>query len=135
MAKWTNAGIDDFLNVYFSVSPKRISLWLGLYLNDVEPPANVVPSDIIEVSGDGYSRIELLQANWTVGNGVATYPLQAFTSNGPWGDVYGYFISTVASGSGGIIVGLSHFINGPYPIVSSGGIIYVSPRIRMRTAS
>ena len=121
-------GKDRILNQLFVATAVDATLYLGIYLDTVQPDPADGLAEITEVTGDGYSRIALTRGTWTVLDKVATYPKQTFTATGTWGDCYGYFICNVASGTGGILIGVEHFSDGPY-LVGNGDEVDITCKI------
>ncbi len=96
------------------------SWYLGLYLNTTEPLITAtLASGLTELALTGYARIQLNDVDWTNVLGVVTNILKTFTAGENWGDVYGYFVTDVASGSGGDLIGVEHFSTGPFNIANT----------------
>ena len=130
MAKWCDEGETSVGNVYLKATAKP-SYYLGLFKNTTEPAETAVLADITEQSALGYARIQLLDADWTeeATKGVFHNLQKTFTaSGGNWGSVYGYFICTVASGTGGLLVAAELFSDGPYT-VNDGWSVKVTPKV------
>jgi len=75
------------------------TLEIGLFTN-VSPGETITEATITEPTGTGYARQTLVDANWTVTGGVATYSTTiTFTAGaGGWtGAVAGYFIASVGT--------------------------------------
>ena len=129
MAKWTDQGENDVLNIYLKNATQNSSLYLGLYKNSEEPPEDVSLSDLSEPSGNGYGRIALAPADWSISGDLAQQPQKTFqASGGDWGNVYGYFIATSSDNSGKLIA-VEHFQDGPYNVVN-GGSVKVTVKIK-----
>lgn len=129
MAKWCDEGETAVGNVFLKAAA-GIDKYLGLYEDAVEPAEDAVLTDLTEQSGDGYARIQLLDADWTESpQGVFTNLQKTFTANGGnWGDQYGYFICDVASGTVGDLLAVEDFSDGPYT-VNDGWSVKVTPVI------
>ena len=124
MAKSTDQGRADALNVYFKAASRSGSgnLYLGLYTNTSEPAAGAtLASGLTELPvTNGYARIALADADWTISGDLATNLQKTFTaSGGDWGDVYGYFICDVASGTSGNLLYVEQFGDGPYNVLDT----------------
>jgi len=119
MAKWCDEGETDVGAVYLKQSSRAAGLYLGLYLDTSEPGETATLASITEISGNGYARIQLLDADWTEQATKGEYKNleKTFTaSGGNWGDVYGYFICDVASGTSGNLLAVENFSDGPYTV-------------------
>jgi len=87
-------------------------LALVLFTN-ASPGETITAATLAEPSGDGYARIDLVDANWTVSGDTASYALQTFTANETWvGSVQGYAI--VTKGTTPRIVAIEVDAAGPY---------------------
>jgi len=130
--KWTDEGETDVLKVYFSgQQAHRGTLYLGLYTAPTsEPGETATLADLTEPSGNGYSRIAMNDSDWTVSGDLATHVEKSFVATGPWGNVYGYFICTVSSGTSGLLLAVEHFSNGPYNIQNNGDRIKITAKVR-----
>lgn len=96
------------------------SWYLGLYDDTTEPLITAtLASGISELALTGYARIQLNDADWTNVAGVVTNILKTFIAGENWGNVYGYFITDVASGTGGDLIGVEHFSTGPFNIANT----------------
>lgn len=96
------------------------SWYLGLYLNTTEPLITAtLASGLTELALTGYARIQLLDADWTNVVGVVTNLAKTFTAGEDWGNIYGYFITDVASGTAGDLIGVEHFSTGPFNIANT----------------
>ncbi len=129
--KLVTIGKTDILTWYFrNVQTSRIadSLYLGLYLDTVEPPitAALPATSIAELALSGYARIQLLDADWTVINDLVVNTLKTFTAGEDWGNVYGSFLTNGSAGSTDLIA-VKHFSNGPFNVLN-GKTIDVTPK-------
>ena len=133
MAKWCNEGETSVGNVYLKATAKP-DYYLGLYKNTSEPEETAVMTDITEADTpgqNGYARIQLLDADWTeqATKGVFKNLQKTFTASGAaWGSIYGYFITTAATGTAGKLVGVETFSDGPYTI-NDGWSAKVTPQV------
>lgn len=127
----TDEGENDVANVYIKNGTQRgaNSLYLGLYTNTTQPlePATLA-SGITELALTGYARIQLNDADWTVVADVATNLAKTFTAGENWGNVYGYFICDVVSGTAGKLLFVEHFSTGPFN-VANGKTVEITPKI------
>ncbi len=107
------------------------SLYLGLYTDTTEPPitAELPATDITELGLGGYSRIQLLDADWTIIDDLATNLAKTFTATVDWGDVYGSFICDSSSGAGNLI-SVKHFTNGPFNVLNTKDI-EITPKFQI----
>lgn len=130
MAKWPDEAENRVANILFGSTAVDATLYLGLYTSPTSEPAETaVVADLTEPSGSGYARITLTRGSWTVTSSAATYAQQTFTaSGGAWGNVYGYFINTASSGTGGKLMAVEQFSNGPFNI-GDGDSVKVTPSI------
>lgn len=131
MAKWCNEGETQVGNVYLR-KDAVIDLWVGLYTDVAEPAEDITLATITEVPvANNYARIALVNTDWTeqATKGEFLQVQKTFTaSGGNWGDVYGYFLCDCASGTGGKIVAVEHFSDGPYT-VNDGWSVKVTPKV------
>lgn len=131
MAKWCNEGETQVGNIYLK-KDTVIDLYLGLYLDATEPAEDATLVSITEVTvANGYARIALTPADWTEQaiKGVFEQVQKTFTANGGnWGDVCGYFLTDVASGTAGKLVSVEDFSDGPYT-VNDGWSVKVTPKV------
>lgn len=111
---------------------KARSYYLGLYENPTEPlvTATLIAGDITEAAGAGYSRILLNGASWSVDStGKATNVQKTFTATGTWSNaVTGSFLTSVASGTGGILDHVQHSPVGDMTVLS-GKTVKIIPEI------
>lgn len=120
--KWNDEGENNLLDCYLK-GATRPSFYIGLFKNVVEPVEGAtLASGITEVTGTGYARIQLQDADWTVAADLATHLQKTFTAGEDWGDVYGYFICTAATGTAGKVICCEAFSDGPYNVLSGGSI-------------
>ncbi len=129
--KLVTIGHSDILTWYFkNVQSSRVadSLYLGLYTDTTEPPitAALPATSITELALGGYARIQLLDADWTVVNDLATNVLKTFTSAVDWGNIYGSFLTDGSAGASQLIA-VKHFSNGPFNVLS-GKTIDITPK-------
>lgn len=131
MPKLIDQGENKILNILFGATAVDATLYLGLYLDTDEPAENDTLSSISEVAGGtGYARIALTRGTWNIVGDLADYAQQTFTaSGGDWGDVYGYFICDVASGTSGNLFFVEQFTSAPFN-VTEGSTVKITPRIR-----
>jgi len=130
MAKWCDEGETSAGNVYLKATAQP-DFYLGLYENTTEPAETDTLTAITEQSALGYARIQLLDADWTeqATKGVFKNLQKTFTaSGGSWGNQYGYFICTVASGTAGLLIAVEQFSDGPY-MVNDGWSVKVTPQV------
>lgn len=105
-------------------------LYLGLYTDVAEPGETANLATITELAeANGYARIALAAANWTITDDFAEQPQQTFTANGAnWGNVSGYFLCDAANGTAGNLIAVENFSDGPYNILD-GLSVLVTPGI------
>jgi hypothetical protein len=129
MAKLCDEGENWAANALFK-GVARGSLYLGLYVSPTSEPAeSAVLTDLTEPSTGGYARVLLSDGDWTVVGAVATHIQKSMAASGAaWGNVYGYFICSVASGAAGILHAVEQFSDGPYN-VPDGGSVKVTPKM------
>lgn len=130
MAKLTNEGETNVLEVYLA-GDARGDLYLGLYTDATEPGETATLATISELPEgvDGYDRIALADVDWNVVDDLATNVQKTFTaSGGDWGDVYGYFICDVITGTSGNLLFVEHFSDGPYDVLD-GLSVLVTPAV------
>jgi len=125
MAKWCDEGENWLLDVAFkqATSPPS-NVYVGLYTNSTEPAEDAALTGITEPSGYGYARIAIAcGADWTLSNNEITASQKTFScSGGDWGNVYGYFLTTVSTGTAGKLLGVEHFSDGPYNVLDGGSV-------------
>lgn len=121
MAKLVNLGETQLLNTYLkgTTRPGSANLYLGLYTDVAEPGETANLASITELAAaNGYARVAMADANWTVTDDLAAQPQQTFTANGAnWGNVTGYFICDAANGNTANLLFVEHFSDGPYDIL------------------
>lgn len=129
--KLIDEGADDILTWYFGnvqTSRGANELHLGLYTDSVEPAETITLATITELALTGYARIPLNDADWTVASKIATNLLKTFTAGVEWGNIYGYFICNVLSGTAGKMVYVEHFSTGPF-FVANAKTIDITPKM------
>jgi hypothetical protein len=131
MAKWCDQGENYILDVCFkkATSPPS-NIYIGLYTNTSEPAEDATLAGLTEPSGYNYARIAIAcGGDWTLSASELTAVQKTFScSGGNWGNVYGYFLCTVASGTSGSLLGVEHFGDGPYN-VQDGGSVKVTAKL------
>lgn len=119
LLKWCNEGKSSIGDVYLRAQSQP-SFYLGLYANsDGEPAVGAIVDDLDEPSGaNGYARIALADNEWTeTSQGTFTNLQKTFTcATADWGDVYGWFICTAASGVDCDLITVEQFTNAPHHI-------------------
>lgn len=106
---WMDEGENHILNILLGATPVDGTWYVGLYKNATQPPESYTLADLVEVSGFGYARKPLTRGSWSITDNIATYAEQTFlASGGDWGDVWGYFITNVISGTTGKLIALEH---------------------------
>jgi hypothetical protein len=133
MAKWCDQGETSVGNVYLK-GATRPAFYLGLYKNTTEPAEDAAMTSITEptIGVAGYARILLGDGDWTEGAaGVFTNLEKTFTAaGGNWGDVYGYFVTTQATGTAGLLICAEQFTTPVPPLpMNNGWNLTVTPRI------
>jgi len=128
--KRTDEGEHRSLDILYGAQALDTTLYLGLYENNTEPAEAAALTDLTEQAvATGYARIALTRGTWSITADHADYAEQTFTANGgDWGNQYGYFICTVASGTAGILIYVEDFSDGPYD-VTDGDSVKVTPKI------
>lgn len=101
-------------------------LVLGLFANNVVPTRYDDVSNYVEPVGGGYAPV-VLGEDWSVLRGMATHPPVMWTFSEAVGLVHGWLLRTAYSG---ILIAAERFVDGPYPITSSGSDITVAARLR-----
>ncbi|MDI6752778.1 MAG: hypothetical protein QME78_00100 [Thermodesulfobacteriota bacterium] len=126
--KWCDEGENNILDCYLK-GTARPSFYLFLYTNATEPAEAALMTGITEPSGNGYARIGLADADWTLAADAATQLQKTFTAaGGVWGNVYGYGITTALTGTAGKLICAEQFSDGPYN-VQDGGSVKVTAKI------
>lgn len=127
--KLVNEGEHDALDILFGSKAVNSVMYLGLYLNSDEPAETAQLIDLTEPVGNGYARMVLTRGVWSVVADLAGYVKQTFiASGGDWGQVYGYFICDVLTGTAGKLWFVEHFSNGPYNATNLSNV-GVTPQI------
>jgi len=129
--KLTNEGEIDVVSWYLKndqTSRGANALYLGLYTDTTEPPETATLATITELALTCYARIQLNDADWSGAGDTATNLTKTFTAGEAWGNVYGYFICNVASGTAGELLFVEHFSTGPFN-VANGKTIEITPSI------
>ena len=121
---WHDEGENNILDAYFKGANRPAAWYLGLYMNATALAEDATLASISEVSGNGYARQQLADADWTLTNDHVTGAQQTFTaSGGSWSNVYGWFLT-----DGTKLIASEHFAGGPYTI-QNGQSIKVTPTI------
>jgi hypothetical protein len=128
--KLVTQGWIDIMTWYFGniqTSRGADQLYLGLYTDTTEPLISATLSaGLTELALAGYARIQLLDADWTITNGLAENVVKTFTAAADWGNVYGSFLTNVSVGVGTLIA-VKHFTNGPFNVLN-GKTIDITPK-------
>ncbi len=107
------------------------ALYVGLYTDTTEPLLTAtLASGIAELALTGYARIQLLDADWSNVIGVFTNLEKTFTAGEAWGNIYGWFICNVSTGTAGELIYVEHFSTGPFN-VANGKTIDVTPKFNV----
>lgn len=125
MPKWVDEAENWLLDVAFKqVTSPPSNVYLGLYTNSSEPNEDATLTSITEPSGYGYARIAIAcGADWTLSGSEVTAAQKTFScSGGNWGNIYGYFICTVSSGTAGKLLAVEQFSDGPYNVQDGGSV-------------
>ena len=121
--KLIDEGGDDLLTWYLKnvqTSRGANELYLGLYLNTTEPVQSAtLASGLTELSLAGYTRIPLLDVDWTIASQIGTNLEKTFTATVDWGNIYGYFICNIISGTAGELIFVEHFSTGPFNVLDT----------------
>ncbi len=105
------------------------ALYLGLYTDTTEPlETATLASGITELALTGYARIQLTDAGWSNVAGVFTNTEKTFTAGEAWGDIYGYLICNVSTGTAGELIYVEHFSTGPFN-VANAKTVKITPTI------
>lgn len=118
--------LEAFLN---KTAPQ--DLVLRLYSSDTTPSESDTEATYTEVTGGGYSAANITAASWTITPGnptTAAYPEVTFAFTGAVGNVYGYYVTQVTSGS---LMWAERFTNGPFNIQNNGDEIKITPQITL----
>ncbi len=128
--KMVTQGLTNLLTWYFKnsqISRGADSLYVGLYTNTTEPPIGAtLASGLTELALGGYSRIQLIDADWQITDDLAENVLKTFTASVDWGNVYGSFLTDLPTGVGNLIA-VKHFTNGPFNVLN-GKTIDITPK-------
>lgn len=100
------------------------NMYVKLYVNNFSITSNTVTSDLIECTAANYSRIQLLQANWTFSNNTASYPKIKFHIDESI-IIYGYFVV-----QNNVLLYAEPFPE-PISLDSDGGEIFIDINISM----
>ena len=104
------------------------ALYIGLYKDTSEPAEDATLATITECSGAGYSRLEIAAGDWTISGDTAEASSKTWTAGEDWGDIYGYFICDVSSGTTGNLLFVEHFSDGPYTVKQNHKVT-ITPRV------
>lgn len=132
MPKLTDEGEAFFADAALKTAAAA-NLYLGLFTNAVEPGEDITLATITELPvANGYARIALPKGDWTISGTaptLATMIQKTFTCTpAAWGNVYGYFICDVASGTVGNLIAVESFSDGPYD-VPIDGVVKITPKL------
>lgn len=121
--RWHDEGVENMFGCYFE-GDTRPSWYLGLFTAPTSQPAiTVVLSGLTEPSGGGYARIQIHDVDWSYAAKVETAGQETFSCSGAaWGNVYGWFLCTVASGTSGKLLFTERFSDGPYNVPDGGSV-------------
>jgi hypothetical protein len=125
-----NVGEEVILKNFLNITPSQ-DLLVKLYASDSTPADTDTALTYTEVSGGGYSDIQLNPASWVVTPSTpseADYPELAFTFTGAVGNVYGYYVVQAVSG---ILMWSERFTGGPYNIANSGDEIRITMNVTL----
>ena len=133
MSKWCDEGETLVANILFKSTDPSTGfnpLYIGLYMNTSEPAEADSLTDITEPTGGTYARKSLARDSaWSVSGDEATGDQVIHAASGAaWGNVYGYFITDVASGTVGNLIAVEDFSDGPYN-VGDGDSVKITPKI------
>jgi hypothetical protein len=121
--KLTDEGQNDMSTWYWKndqSSRGANSLYIGLYTDTTEPLVTAtLASGITELALTGYARIQLNDADWSVVAAIATNLAKTFTASEAWGNIYGYFICNVPTGTAGKLIFVEHFSTGPFNVANT----------------
>jgi hypothetical protein len=132
MPKLCDEGEHNILEVYLGGAARggSANLYIGLYTDATEPAETANLATITELAvANGYARIALPDAGWTVTDDTAVQPEKTFTANGDdWGNVAGYFVCDAANGTAGNLIFVESFSDGPYNVLD-GVSVKITPAI------
>jgi hypothetical protein len=130
MAKLCDEGEAELGDLALKKATQYDNLYLGLYTSPTsEPGEDNTLTSLTEPAAGGYARIALGYADWTKSGSIFTNTQKTFNCSGSaWGNVYGYFICTVVSGTVGKLWAVEQFSDGPYN-VPDGGAVKVTPKM------
>lgn len=125
-----NTEVRMLENVLNKVAPQDLDI--RLFSNNHTPSESDILGDYVEVSGGGYTLMELIPANWTIVAGdpsVATHTTIEWIFTGPLIDYpYGYYVTGRDTGE---LVWAESFNNGPYPVSNNGDKIRITPKLSL----
>lgn len=124
----TNAGKVQAVSYLIGKDTTVQNLKLKLYSNNVTPTADTIASDLVEVTGGGYSSVSLSGSSWVISETTASYAQQTWNFTGAVGNVYGYYVTTADDST---VIFSERFSDGPYVVAASGDIIRVTLSITM----
>ena len=131
--KLCDQGETFLANAALKSAAESANLYLGLYkVPTSEPAETALLTDLTEPAGvDGYARIALPAAGWTISGinpTVAEQPQKVFTAANAWGNVYGYFVTDDPSANAGNMIAAEQFSDAPYD-VPANGVIKITPKL------
>jgi len=116
------------------------SVELRLYTNNKVPALADVAGNYTEMTGQGYAKVTLAPAAWTItpadagtntpAKGTTTAQVFTFGTAGGPTPVYGYYLVGVTSGK---LWGAEQFSDGPYSVANAGDQITITPTLRLRS--
>lgn len=126
----TNVGENHYANILYGATAVDTNLYLGIYTLPTGVPDDTwVLADLTEVSGAGYARIALARGSWVITDDLAEYAEQSFDATSDWGDTYGYFLCSAASGVSGVFMyHIERFDDYPKNI-PDGKSLLITPKI------
>ena len=130
--KIPNQGEDRLLGIALGKYSQETNLVLRLFSSNTTPGETDTTATYTEVSGNGYSAVNLTAASWTITEGAPTeaaYPQVTFTFTGAAGNVYGYYVTGSSSPE---LLWAERFTDGPYNITTSGDQIKITAKITMQ---
>ena len=122
-----DVGKVELLKYMLKVSTSQNQI-LHLYSNDPTISDLTVLGDLTEVSGGGYSPINITGTNWTVNqtNTTASYPEQTFIFSSS-AIAYGYYVTN----TDGDLLWCERFTNAPFSFPVSGGQLAIALNISL----